>query len=239
MTGFRERELADQLLIARRGTAHFARHLGGLTDAELDEPSALPGWSRRHLLAHVGYNAIALCRLMDWAVTGTRTPMYESAEQRAREIAEGATVNAGALRNLFDHSVARLDEKWRNAPPAAWSATVQTAQGRLVPAAETVWMRTREVWIHSVDLGTDARFADFPAEVCTTLIDDVVGVWRQRGDGAGLVLSSPGRDPVPVTGGEPARTVAGPVAAVARWATGRGGVGLDDPSGAPHAPQWL
>ena len=118
----------------------------------MTQDTLLDGWTRKHLLAHVGYNAAALCRLLDWAATGVETPMYESTEQRNREIREGATLSAPALRNLFDHTVARLDEKWRRLPESAWDAEVRTTQGRSVPASETVWMRTREVWIRAVDL---------------------------------------------------------------------------------------
>lgn len=57
-------ELRDELLTVRRGTAFFARKVTELSDADFDEPSRLPGWSRRHLIAHVGYNARALTRLV-------------------------------------------------------------------------------------------------------------------------------------------------------------------------------
>ena len=66
--------LQMQLLEARRGTAFFARQLGELPDDELDGPSLLPGWTRRHLVAHVGYNAQAIARLVQWASTGWRHP---------------------------------------------------------------------------------------------------------------------------------------------------------------------
>ena len=190
MTLFADLDLSERLLIARRGTAYFAQRLAELSDNDFDGDTLLPGWSRRHLVAHVGYNAAALCRLMDWAATGVETPMYESVEQRSREIAEGATLDPAALRNLFDHTVARLDEKWRNLPESAWSAQVRTAQGRLVPASETAWMRTREVWIHAVDLANGGRFDDFPAVVLDSLLADIVGMWRQKNLGAGLVLAS-------------------------------------------------
>ena len=180
MTHFADLDLSERLLIARRGTAYFAQRLAELSDNDFGGDTLLPGWSRRHLVAHVGYNAAALCRLMDWAATGVETPMYASAEQRGREIAEGATLDPAALRNLFDHTVARLDEKWRNLPASAWSAQVRTAQGRLVPASETAWMRTREVWIHAVDLANGGRFADFPAVVLDSLLADIVGMWRQK-----------------------------------------------------------
>lgn len=236
---FNDLDAPERLRMARRGTAYFAQRLAEFTDDELNEPTALAGWSRRHLVAHVGYNAAALYRLLDWAATGVETPMYDSAEQRGREIDEGATLNAAALRNLFTHTAARLDEKWRHLPASAWSAQVRTAQGRLVPAAETAWMRTREVWIHAVDLGNGGRFGDFPDAVLGSLLDDIVGMWRRKGLGSDLVIAVDGQ--VPLRVGEDARcevTVSGPLASVVRWATGRGAVGLT--AGADReAPHWL
>lgn len=88
-----------ELTWARRGYAFFARALDALTDAELDAPSLLPGWSRRHVVAHVGYNARALGRLVEWARTGVETPMYPSPQHRDAEIQTGATLPAHALRS--------------------------------------------------------------------------------------------------------------------------------------------
>ncbi|NGP04601.1 maleylpyruvate isomerase family mycothiol-dependent enzyme [Rhodococcus sp. 14C212] len=237
--GFNDLDLSERLLIARRGTAYFSQRLAELTDDELDAPTALEGWTRKHLVAHVGYNAAALCRLLDWAATGVETPMYASTEQRGQEIAEGATLNAAALRNLFTHTVARLDEKWRHLPESAWQAQVRTAQGRMVPAEETAWMRTREVWIHAVDLGNGARFGDFPPVVLDSLLDDIVGMWRKKELGAGLVLEVDGRDPIAVRDTvDTTAKVSGPLAAVVRWAAGRGAVGLT--AGADvQPPRWL
>ncbi|NHU43907.1 maleylpyruvate isomerase family mycothiol-dependent enzyme [Rhodococcus sp. A14] len=238
--GFHDLPLSERLLIARRGTAYFAQRLAELTDEQLSEPTALDGWSRRHLVAHVGYNAAALCRLLDWAASGVETPMYASAEQRGREIAEGATLSAAALRNLFDHTVARLDEKWRNLPASAWEAQVRTAQGRLVPVSETAWMRTREVWIHAVDLGNGGRFGDFPDVVLESLLTDIVGMWQRKDLGTRLILAVDGGEPVAVQpDSQPAEKVSGPLAAVVRWAAGRGTVGVGIEGDLKQPPHWL
>ncbi|RZI94047.1 MAG: maleylpyruvate isomerase family mycothiol-dependent enzyme [Microbacterium sp.] len=238
--GFHDLDLSERLLIARRGTAYFAQRLAELSDEQLSEPTGLAGWSRRHLLAHVGYNAAALCRLLDWAATGVETPMYASPEQRGREIAEAATLSAAALRNLFDHTVARLDEKWRNLPASAWKVQVRTAQGRLVPVSETAWMRTREVWIHAVDLGNGGRFGDFPDVVLESLLTDIVGMWRRKDLGAGLMLAVDGGEPVAVQpDSPPVEKVSGPLAAVVRWAAGRGTVGVNIDGEVGEPPRWL
>ena len=151
------------LLLARRGTAYFARKLNELRDDEFDAPSLLPGWSRRHLIAHVGYNARAIVRLTEWADTGIEQPMYESSEARWREIEYGATLSPVALRNLSEHAAVHLNVQWRDLSDDAWRADVRTSQGRVVPASTTVWMRTREVWLHAVDLNNGGSFTHFPA----------------------------------------------------------------------------
>ena len=60
MAHFADLDLSERLLIARRGTAYFAQRLAELSDDDFGGDTLLPGWSRRHLVAHVGYNAAAL-----------------------------------------------------------------------------------------------------------------------------------------------------------------------------------
>lgn len=238
--------LLDGLLQARRGTAFFARKLNELSDADLDGDSLLPGWSRRHVVAHVGYNARAIARLVEWAATGVETPMYPSVEIRNHEIDFGATLSPIALRNLFDHSAVHLNVEWRDLPADNWHHKVKTVQGRTVPAEETVWMRTREVWVHAVDLDNGATFRDIPEPVLARLLKDITGAWHTRGtdkdlavkvDGTGLSFGD-------TTAASPT-VVTGSLAAVARWATGRGTEGLAATHDAgpleqvPTAPAWI
>lgn len=157
-------EIRADLLLARRGTAYFSRMLAQLPEAQLDGPSLRPGWSRRHVVAHVGYNARALTRLVEGARTGTTGRMYESAAERDREIELGATLGGAALRNLHAHAAVHLSVEWRDLPEDRWQVPVLTATGE-VPVAQTVRMRAREVWLHAVDLDSGARLEDLPGEV--------------------------------------------------------------------------
>lgn len=227
-----------ELVWARRGTAYFARKLGELTDAELDRPSLLPGWSRRHVIAHVGYNARALSRLMRWAHTGVETPMYPSPEHRDAEIRQGATLPAHALRSLFEHTAAHLDAEWRDLPDTRWNAEVRTAQGRLVPVRETAWMRTREVWVHAVDLDSGADMRDFPSDLLSETLADVLRAWRRRGERVDLTIAVADREPIVLGTGDP--TVSGTLPGMVRWLTGRGARGLTSSTGVlPVLPRWF
>lgn len=229
---------ARELAWARLGTAYFARCLDGLTDAGLDSPSLLPGWTRRHLVAHVGYNARALSRLVEWAATGVETPMYASPEQRDTEIRHGSTLPARALRSLFAHSAAHLDVEWRDLPGPGWDMTVRTAQGRLVPARETAWMRAREVWVHALDLDDGARTGDFPAGLLHELLADVPRAWQRRGEQVDLVLAAQDREPIVLGAGGP--TITGTAGDLVRWLTGRGARRLGSSTGEiPVVPRWF
>ncbi|UEA57586.1 maleylpyruvate isomerase family mycothiol-dependent enzyme [Gordonia otitidis] len=239
VAGYHQLSLDEQLAIARNGTAYFVQHLARVSDDDLAGSSLLPDWSRKHLVAHVGYNAAALCNLMTWAATGCETPMYSSPAQRNEEIDEGSTLGAQALRNLVDHTAARLDEAWRNLPTEKWDAQVKTIQGRTVPATETAWMRTREVWIHTIDLGAGGSFADLPEAVLIDLFDDIVGAWGRKGSGADLRLITP----VGITDVDRHFTgdrieVRGKLSAVVGWMTGRT-VDCVQTSTEVTAPHWL
>jgi maleylpyruvate isomerase len=231
--------IAADLLLARRGTAYFSRKLNELTDAQYDGPSLLPGWSRRHVIAHVGYNARALTRLVGWARTGIETPMYASTQARGAEIEYGSTLNPVALRNLHHHAQVTLSVEWRDLPLDRWAFPVRTAQGRTVPVSVTPWMRAREVWLHAVDLDNGGRFEDFPPEMLDRLLVDITSWWARSGDGADLVLEPTDRA-VPGLSGPGPVSITGTAAQLARWAAGRGGHGVVTSTGGPIAPpRWL
>lgn len=237
-----DEDLKAQLLLVRRGTAFWSRKVNELMNEELDGPSLLPGWSRRHVIAHVGYNARALTRLVQWATTGVETPMYSSPDARNEEIAYGATLPARALRHLDAHASVALNVEWRDTPDEAWGHEVRTAQGRTVPLTETIWMRNREVWIHAVDLDNGARFSDVPAEVLTRLLGDIVGNWAAKGTDPGLriqISDAPELGELGTGAGQDSGTlVRGDLPAVVQWASGRGGHRLETGVDVEN-PRWI
>ena len=185
---------AGDLALARRGTAYFARKLRELTEAELTGPSLLPGWARAHVIAHVGYNARALARLVEWARTGVEMPFYDSPEARAFEIELGSTLPDRALRNLFDHAEVHLNVEWRDLTDDQWDAVVGGVAIRATP-----WMRAREIWVHAVDLDNGGSFLDFPPDLVARLLPELA---------AEVAL--------------PRVPAEGALADIARWLSGRG-----------------
>ncbi|MPY85605.1 MAG: maleylpyruvate isomerase family mycothiol-dependent enzyme [Actinophytocola sp.] len=160
------------------GTKLFLDAVDKLTDDEFDVATALPGWTRKHVVAHVHYNAEALRRLLSWARTGVENRMYASAEQRNAEIASGTELPATDLRALVHDSAVALTSDMDTLSAYSWQREVVTAQGRTVPATEVPWLRAREVCVHAVDLGCGVSFEDLPEDFTAALITDAAAKHR-------------------------------------------------------------
>ena len=223
------------------GFSLFTKQMSKLSDADLEQRSALPGWSRRVVLAHVGLNARALGRLVSWAATTLPTPMYDSPQAREREICDASSLAPSELRQLVAAEQGALSDAMANLTSEAWSRSVTTGQGRSILASEIPWLRAREVWIHAVDLEVDATFEDLPNDMLDRLIGEAVA--RHRANGVAL-------PEVAVTdreGGQDRRNlgdravVIGPAAALANWLTRRqpDGVSSSDGSSLPELGPWL
>ncbi|MFF1463781.1 maleylpyruvate isomerase N-terminal domain-containing protein [Streptomyces sp. NPDC058330] len=197
---------------ARTGTELLLDAVASLDEDGFSALSVLPGWTRKHVVAHVAANADALCNLVHWAATGEERPMYASAEERAAGIAEGPALSAGELRSWLTASADRLAQGLDGLTDEQWQHEVVTAQGRTVPATELLWMRAREVCVHAADLGTGVvTFADLPRGFLAALAEEI----RVKRGLAGLPD--------------------GPLPEVAAWLAGR----PHSLAGAPELGPWL
>lgn len=168
------RDLATTLGWVQIGTDLCARQTARLDETSYGAATALPGWTRRHLVAHLAANAEAIGRLLHWAATGEETPMYASAEQRADDIEAGARRSGAELTRWFTETADDLARAMSDLSDEAWAAEVVTAQGRTVPASETPWMRAREVMVHAVDLAGGVGFGDLPASFLESLSNEIL-----------------------------------------------------------------
>jgi maleylpyruvate isomerase len=224
------------------GTEFLVQLVDALPDDALRAPSALPGWSRAHVVGHVARNAEALTRLATWARTGVETPMYADAEQRGADIEASAHGSADTLRRELSSTADELDVALAALDDTTWVATVRSALGRDIPATEIPWMRVREVWLHAVDLGSGATVADLPPGVVDTLLDDVSGVLSTRDGCPSALLTATDRDRAWQLGpgGGPVE-VHGPAAPLLGWLTGRCGPAALTALGGdiPEPPRWI
>jgi maleylpyruvate isomerase len=211
---------ARDLAWARLGTAYFARKLNELSDEALDGASLLEGWTRRHVVALVGYQARALALQVEAARTGDAAPpMSEAALSGQIEL--GATLPSRALRNLFDHTEVHLNVEWRDLTDAGWERSVPVDGGRL-PVRRTARMRARAIWVHAVDLDNGGSFFDFPPDLLDGLLADLAEAWARRAADVATLLVPDDRPSPVILDSAAGPRVSGATADLVRWLTGRG-----------------
>jgi maleylpyruvate isomerase len=222
------------------GTTIFLHALARTADDALAGPTCLPGWTGRHLVAHVAANAEALLNLAYWAATGEETPMYSSPGQRSADIEGGSGRSPAELRRWAAASADRLASALGALADRQWSRRVRTAQGRDVLATEIPWLRAREVMVHAVDLDPALGLADLPESFVLALVDDIVAR-RSNGQQPALLLDADaGRHTWSLPGRDQPTEVHGSLSGVAAYLAGRPGADVTTRTGAvPELPPWL
>ncbi len=233
------RTVQDTLAWAGDGAAHLRGLMTRMGDDAFAAPSALPDWSRAHVLTHLARNADAMINLLTWAATGIATPAYTSTAARDADIEAGSKRSPVEIRDDVVDSSDRLARAVRKLPKDAWSKRITNVQGREIPATDIPWMRAREMWIHAVDLDVGASFADFPAPMLSELLADVAAAMGAKEDCPPLrLLATDGEWTI----GSGAVTVTGTAPELAAWLLGRSKgkeLRADGARKLPTLPRWL
>ena len=227
----------DPPLDLTAATQRLVRTADGLTDEEYAAPSALPGWTRAHVLAHLALNAEGLAGALGGIVEGRRVPMYRSQEARDRDIDELAAAAPAEVRTRLLAACTDLSDAIAAVPSDAEETTLErTPGGRLFPAAEVPWMRLREVEIHHADLAAGYDRSDWEPVFATHLIDWMVS----RNDAEAPFRARASDVDETWTFGEGGPVVTGRAVDLAWWLTGRGsGDGLTSEGGdLPQIGAW-
>jgi maleylpyruvate isomerase len=127
------------------------------------QPSALPGWTRGHVLAHLSRNADALCNLLRGARTGQPVPMYPTPETRDRDIEDGAKRSLDEQVADLRAATRRFVEATGSMPAEAWAVEVPHRTGPF-PAERVPAKRVGEIEYHHVDLALDYTPAQWPED---------------------------------------------------------------------------
>ncbi|MFJ1754411.1 maleylpyruvate isomerase family mycothiol-dependent enzyme [Kitasatospora sp. NPDC088134] len=241
---------AAQLRATVESTDLLLHTLRELRPEDVPAPSALPGWTRGHVLTHLARNADSLVNLLNGARTGQDIPQYPSAEAR------DAAIEAGAGRPLAEQVADVRDSQQRFLDAAAlldpehWSAEVKHRSGYVFPAWQLPVKRLAELEYHHVDLNAGYTPAHWPEDFATA-------EFRRLGGHFGALAGLPAVRLIAEDAGLEARlgdpeaapelTVEGPVRALTGWLSGRSdgdglqvhraGEGLVDPRSAlPQLP---
>ncbi|MDH6113315.1 maleylpyruvate isomerase [Kitasatospora sp. MAP12-15] len=229
-------------------TEHLLRTVALLAPEALAEPSALPGWTRGHVLAHIARNADSLINLLETARTGRDIPQYASDAAREEGIQQGAgRPLAEQLADLRD-SADRFAAAAATLPPEAWAVELKHRHGYLFPATELPWKRLAEVEYHHVDLNAGYTPAHWPAEFAAVEFGKLTARFADLpGIPALQLVSDDSADRAAFGAGAPALVVEGPIRGLTAWLSGRSdgdglqvhrdGVQLTDPRTAlPELP---
>ncbi|MFJ6632513.1 maleylpyruvate isomerase family mycothiol-dependent enzyme [Streptomyces sp. NPDC091376] len=149
------------------------RLVAGMSDQQVAEASALPGWSRGHVLAHLADNARMFARLAEHALRGELVAGYDGGVDERNAIIEAtAGRSAAEHRTQLAAHAAGLEASWARAADMDW---IRPVTFRNADLAATVYARWREAWIHMVDLELGVRPDDWPADLAAHAIDFLLG----------------------------------------------------------------
>jgi maleylpyruvate isomerase len=215
---------AAHLRAVAESTEHLLHTVAELEPAELAEPSALPGWTRGHVLAHIARNADSLVNLLDGARTGRDIPQYASSAARDQGIEDGAGRPLAEQLADLRASHARFAEAAAKLPDEAWSAEVRHRSGQVFPAYEIPWKRLKEVEYHHVDLDSGYSPAHWPESFANSELLQLAEQFGGLADLPSMLLNAEDTGTEVRLGpaaGESELIVEGPVRALAAWLSGR------------------
>ncbi|MDA2808363.1 maleylpyruvate isomerase family mycothiol-dependent enzyme [Nocardiopsis suaedae] len=135
-------------------THHRARRLlsvlDTLDDAAARDASALPGWTRGHVAAHLSGVARALARQARYAAEGRLVEVYDGGRDgRDAAIEAGADRSAAGLRTDVAEAVTEIEAAWPGAEGPGWELPVRHRDGTVLTALQCWW---RELVLHTDDL---------------------------------------------------------------------------------------
>jgi maleylpyruvate isomerase len=174
------RELDRDVALAASAHQRLLGALDALVDGGLFDvvaPSALPGWTRGHVLTHITNSGDGHIRMLDAAADGRVGEQYpEGLEGRAADIEAGAPRPAAEQIDLLRRSIWKLEGRWAT---ATWEGTGRAAAGE-VAIRDLPFLRLREVAVHHVDLDIGYTFADLPGEYLRLELRRMEMLWKAR-----------------------------------------------------------
>lgn len=135
-----------------------------MSPADFAGPSALPGWTRAHLVAHLAFNARSFVHLFACAARGEVGDQYPGGfAERERDIAEGAGWEPERLVGELRRQIYTLEGAWAGATTVIWEGTSRLASGSVVVMHELPFRRWRESVVHLTDLDLGVGFDTWPS----------------------------------------------------------------------------
>ncbi|MFE5582429.1 maleylpyruvate isomerase family mycothiol-dependent enzyme [Kitasatospora sp. NPDC056531] len=211
----------ERIGLVEAGTRRMLETVSALLPEAVAEPSALPGWTRGHVLAHIARNADSLVNLLTGARTGTDIPQYASEQARDQGIEDGAGRPLDAQLADLRESHERFAAAVALMDPEDWAADVRHRSGVVFPACDLVWKRLGELEYHLVDLGADYSPAEWPEEFAVTEFHKLALKLHGTELPAVELVAEDTGDRGLIGSGDIALTVRGPLRSLLAWLSGR------------------
>ena len=155
--------------------------LEGRDDEWCRADSALPGWTRGHILTHLARNAESFIRLLEFASRGDVAEQYPGGKSaRDAAIEEGASRTAHEIVDDLRKMIYGLEGAWNSTTAEAWKGVGILSSGARISVREVVFRRWREVEVHHADLLASVSFADWSSDYVRLDLDHQVMQWRAR-----------------------------------------------------------
>jgi maleylpyruvate isomerase len=198
-----------------------ARFLGtaqALTDDDLYQASALPGWTRAHVLTHLAQAADSRTGLLRAARAGRVGRQYPSEQARADAIEAGARRAPATIRADLDRAVQDCLTAIREHPGHLWDApAIWLGPGRR-PVRGVVTSLRRELEYHHVDLAAGYQPANWPDDFAAPELSLVAALMNRRADAPPMTLTCPTALHIDTS---PPVDITGSPAALLAWLSGR------------------
>ncbi|TLM74046.1 maleylpyruvate isomerase family mycothiol-dependent enzyme [Pseudarthrobacter sp. NamB4] len=215
----------DELLAGlHKAAADVTSDAATFSDEDVRAPSALPGWTRGHVLAHLTGISNAMARQLEYAARGEAVELYDGGmdgRNKAIDLAAGhdaathlADLNKAVLRALkaFDVLPGVKDS---SANQTGWWAPITYRGGVVLDGGLALW---RELVIHNADLLTGRGPETWSRPFCEHLFDFLAA--RVQPDDK-LVLQPLGLPPVSIGTGNRSTVISGMITDIAAWLAGR------------------
>jgi maleylpyruvate isomerase len=151
------------------GQRRLRELLAGLTEDAARGPSALPGWTRAHVLSHIEGIGLAMARQARYAPRGKLIEVYDGGRPaRNAAIEAGQRRSAPQLRAALTDALDEVEASWSAVGPDDWQRPVRYRDGVLFDAGLAWW---RELEIHTADALLGPGVADWSRPFCAHVVE--------------------------------------------------------------------
>lgn len=146
--------LVDTMAVATR---RLLATVGGLDAGALAGASALTGWTRATVVAHLLYGAEATARMLRQP-PGQRVAFYpDGPDQREQSLAAADELSVPELRRRLETACHDLHRAAVAVPSPEWEATLIEPRLGVMARSRLIVLRVTEVEVHHADLGCGYR----------------------------------------------------------------------------------